>query len=162
MWLQPFLWKCWKISWQNRGCLKTDLTEKMEHAKLQYPSDCWGLQISKTLSSRNGKCIFQGNLQWSSWYHYQFDSGKVSATWIQSVWSSWGVILKVRKRRRSINLPWRLGSWFINHQATITPCHFWWLQTGQLWRYHQRYPVAVPWEAQADKTCCFDRETGFI
>ena len=164
-----FLRKCWKISWQNQGCLKTDLTAKTEHTKLQYSSFCQGPQIWRTSLSRNCTRIFQGNLQQNNWYHYQFDWGQVWATWIQSVLSGWAVILKVRKQRRSvrwnhdrqINLLWGLQSWFINHQATITPCHFWWLRTSQLWRYCQRYLVVVPWEVQADQKCCFDSETGF-
>ena len=142
------------INWKNQSCLKTDLTAKREHAKLQHPSVCRGPQIRRTSSSRNYARTFQGNLQRSNWYHYQFKSGKVWATSIQSVWSGWEVILKVRKQRRSfrwnhdcrINLPWGLRLWscFINHQATITPCHFWWLRTSQLWRYHTKVSNCCP------------------
>ena len=34
-----------KISLQNQGCLKDDLSAKTKHAKLQYPSVCGGPQI---------------------------------------------------------------------------------------------------------------------
>ena len=106
-----FLRKCWETIWQSQGCLKTDLTAKMEHVKLQYPSVCRGSQIWRTSSSRNWTCMFQDNLQRYNWYHYQFDSGQVWRNWIQSVWSGWAVILRVRKQRRSFR-------W--NHDRLIT------------------------------------------
>ena len=53
---------------------------KTEHAKLQYPSVCQRPQIWRTSSSRNCTHIFQGNLQRSNWYHYQFVSRQVWAT----------------------------------------------------------------------------------
>ena len=91
--------------------LKTNLNVKTQHAKLQYPSVCRGSQIWRTSSSRNWTCMFQDNLQRYNWYHYQFDSGQVWRNWIQSVWSGWAVILRVRKQRRSFR-------W--NHDRLIT------------------------------------------